>query len=77
MEIETDLGKADKFPDRVCQVNVTHCQLTANAMPIFNPVPDGKKTCPRLYTEVLKISSIRIRVPVCKSWFTFLLYVGG
>lgn len=48
MEAETDLDEVDKFPDRACQVNLTHCQQRTNAMPIFNPVPDGKKSCPRL-----------------------------
>lgn len=49
MEIETDLREVDNFPGRACQVSLTHCQQTTNAMPIFNPVPDGKETCPRKF----------------------------
>lgn len=48
MEIETDLREVDNFPEGACQVSLIHCQQTTNSMPIFNPVPDGKKTCPRL-----------------------------
>lgn len=74
MEIETDLREVDNFPGRACQVSLTHCQQTTNAMPIFNPVPDGKETCPRKFWNV---PQLELKHKLAKNWFTFLLYFGN
>lgn len=71
MKTETDLEEADKFPHRVRQVNLTHCQQITNAVPNFNPMPDGKKTCPRLILKFWKFPQLELEYKYEKAGLLF------
>lgn len=41
-------------------------------MPILNPIPDGKKTCPRITLKSRNVPQWDLKYKEAKHWFTFL-----
>lgn len=75
MKTEADLDEADKFPHRTGRVNLTHCQQITNVMPNFNPVPDGKKTCPTLKFQ--KFPQLALEYKHAKAGLLFFVRFQG